>query len=64
MAKNTLILIIFFIVVEWLGRSEQYAIESCGMKWKKIYRWSFYFVIIALIFVFNGKEQQFIYFQF
>jgi D-alanyl-lipoteichoic acid acyltransferase DltB (MBOAT superfamily) len=64
MAKITLILIIFFIVVEWLGRSEQYAIESCGMKWKKIYRWSFYFVIIALIFMFNGKEQQFIYFQF
>jgi alginate O-acetyltransferase complex protein AlgI len=64
MAIITLILIIFFIVVEWLGRSEQYAIESCGMKWKKIYRWSFYFVIIALIFMFNGKEQQFIYFQF
>ena len=64
MAIRTLILIIFFIVVEWLGRSEQYAIESCGMKWKKIYRWSFYFVIIALIFMCNGKEQQFIYFQF
>jgi alginate O-acetyltransferase complex protein AlgI len=60
----TLILISIFILVEWSGRNEQYAIERLGVKWGKAYRWSFYFIIIATIFIFNGKEQQFIYFQF
>jgi len=63
-ALITLILISIFILVEWLGRNEQYAIERLGIKWKKTYRWSFYFIILTTLFIFSGKEQQFIYFQF
>ncbi|WP_242695974.1 MBOAT family O-acyltransferase [Desertivirga brevis] len=59
-----LILIVFFVLIEWQGRENQYAIERFGLRWQKAYRWSFYFLILILLFIFNGKEQQFIYFQF
>ena len=54
----------FFILLEWLGRRNDFAIQKIGFKWNKIFRWSFYFLIVLLIIVFSGKEQKFIYFQF
>lgn len=59
-----LLLVAFFLVIEWLGREHQYALASFGLKWKRPIRWGFYFVLIAMMFVFTGKVQQFIYFQF
>lgn len=53
-----------FLVVEWLGREKQYAIEGIGANWNKVIRWGFYYVIVFLIFYYSGKEQEFIYFQF
>lgn len=53
-----------FLVIEWLGREQQYAIAHLGLKWYKPLRWAMYYVIILSIFYFTGKEQQFIYFQF
>lgn len=58
------ILLVFFIFVEWLGREQKYALEFFGFKWPKALRWAFYFVLIFAIYIFTGKEQQFIYFQF
>jgi len=57
-------LIGLFIIIEWIGRQNQYAIAHFGLSWPKPLRWSFYYLIIAAIFYFNGVEQQFIYFQF
>jgi len=57
-------LIGIFLLIEWQGRENQYAIEKFGLKWRKTFRWSFYFIIITTLFIFSGKEQQFIYFQF
>lgn len=57
-------LITFFIVIEWLGREHQYALQKFGFKWPKLIRLSFYYLLIVLLFVFMGKEQEFIYFQF
>jgi len=57
-------LIGIFLLIEWHGRANQYAIEKFGIKWRRTYRWSFYFIIITTLFIFSGKEQQFIYFQF
>lgn len=57
-------LIAFFIIIEWLGREHQYALQKFGFKWPKFVRLSFYYLIIVLLFVFMGKEQEFIYFQF
>jgi D-alanyl-lipoteichoic acid acyltransferase DltB (MBOAT superfamily) len=59
-----IILIGIFIVIEWIGRESQYAIEYIGLKWKRPIRYVFYYAIIIAIFFFGGKEQQFIYFQF
>ncbi len=62
--KTTLLLIFIFVLIEWFGRHDQYAIETLGIKWKRPYRWAMYYIIIFAIFFFMGKQQQFIYFQF
>jgi len=63
-ALITLILITIFIAVEWIGRNEQYAIAKLGVSWKRPIRYAMYYSIILAIFLFMGKQQQFIYFQF
>ncbi|MDX2429647.1 MAG: MBOAT family O-acyltransferase [Bacteroides sp.] len=60
----TLMLILFFVVVEWLGREQQYAIEKVGMGWDRYLRLGFYYVLVFMIFYFSGEQQDFIYFQF
>ena len=62
---STLFILLFlFIIIEWLGRENQYALERLGFKWPKMVRISFYYLLIIMIFIFMGKEQEFIYFQF
>jgi len=56
-------LVVFFMFIEWLGRSGEYAIQNVDFM-KKPIRWSFYFLLIILIFSFTGEQQEFIYFQF
>ena len=63
-ALVVLILIGIFMLVEWIGREYPYAIAHIGFKWPRVVRWGFYYLIITAIFVFGGKEQEFIYFQF
>ncbi|WCO02541.1 MBOAT family O-acyltransferase [Psychroserpens ponticola] len=63
LAIPTLILVMFFVIIEWFGREDQYGIESLLMK-NKLLKWCFYYLILILIFVFAGTSQEFIYFQF
>lgn len=64
-SRQTLMLIILFFVIEWLGREGNYAIERVVHAVKRKYlRWAFYYFIAILIFVYSGHEQAFIYFQF
>lgn len=58
------LLLVFFMVVEWIGREKQFAIEEFGTRSPRLMRWSFYYALGFLIFYFSGAEQQFIYFQF
>jgi len=58
------LLIIIFLLIEWLGRENKFAIEKLGFKWKRPVRWAMYYAIIVTIFLFAGKQQEFIYFQF
>ncbi len=62
---SILILIVFFIIVEWIGRDGQYAIEKIGEDWTRIMRWAFYAVIVFLIgmYMYTGGSA-FIYYQF
>lgn len=55
-----------FILVEWLGREHQYAIQHWGIKLAAPVRWAFYYslVLVIIFYAGSGKEQEFIYFQF
>jgi alginate O-acetyltransferase complex protein AlgI len=59
-----IITVVFFILVEWNGREETFAIAKIGLKCPRILRWSFYYLIVFMIFYCTGSQQQFIYFQF
>lgn len=61
---HVLIFILLFMIIEWFGRENNYAIEKLGNRWPNIIRWIFYYILIFCIFLFFGKEEQFIYFQF
>ena len=60
------LMILIFILFEWMGREHQFAIQKIGLKWKRPLRYAMYFAIILIILVSwsNGNEQDFIYFQF
>lgn len=62
--SDLIICIVFFFVIEWVGRREQFAIAKFGLERNKNFRLAFYFVLIVTLFWFGGKEQQFIYFDF
>ncbi|MDR3269220.1 MAG: MBOAT family protein [Tannerella sp.] len=64
-ALTTLLLVFVFLLVEWIGREGNYAIERIGLTWSRPARWAFYFLIVFLIIMFLPlKESPFIYFQF
>jgi alginate O-acetyltransferase complex protein AlgI len=62
--KNLVILIFAFLIVEWFGRENEFAIEKIGIKWPRWIRWFAYYALIFVIFYYAGASQQFIYFQF
>jgi len=59
-----LLLTLIFIVVEFLGKEQQYAIAKLGYKWKRPLRWGLYLGLVMVIFLYAGRQQAFIYFQF
>jgi alginate O-acetyltransferase complex protein AlgI len=59
-----LILLFIFVIIEWFGRENQYAIEKNSFKLPIIINWVFYYILIFLVCYFAGSEQEFIYFQF
>ncbi|MCX6158542.1 MAG: hypothetical protein NTY74_11250 [Ignavibacteriae bacterium] len=59
-----IIIILFFLLFEWIGRAQQFAIENFGIGITKTIRWVIYIVIIMFIIQYSGTEQKFIYFQF
>ena len=54
-----------FMLVEWFGREQRFALERMALSWPRWCRWSFYLVIVFAIgfFMYPG-EIPFIYFQF
>ena len=64
-AYATLILIAFFMLIEWIGREHQFALQDFLVKKPRFIRWLFYGFIILLIGLFlQTHETPFIYFQF
>jgi D-alanyl-lipoteichoic acid acyltransferase DltB (MBOAT superfamily) len=62
--KEPLLLVVFFMLIEWLGREHQFALETLGLKWNKWIRLAFYMILTVMVFMYSGKEETFIYFQF
>lgn len=62
--KTLFLFLLLFVIIEWFGREQQYAIAKLGLKSRRIFTWGFYFIIVLTIFYFSGPEEQFIYFQF
>ncbi|MEL6810811.1 MAG: MBOAT family O-acyltransferase [Bacteroidota bacterium] len=63
--QKVLAYIVLFIMVEWWGRRQQFAIENI-VTLKKSVRWICYLVLIMSIYFFGrfSQEIEFIYFQF
>ncbi len=59
-----LALIGIFLLLEWQGREHQYAIAAFALRWPPVARWALYYCMVFAIYVYSGKGQQFIYFQF
>jgi len=53
-----------FVLFEWLGRHNEYAIEKLGLTWKRPLRHAMYYGLILIILFLGGSQQEFIYFQF
>ncbi len=61
----TALLVFIFIVLEWIGKDNEYAIEKLGLKWPTLFRWSAYVIIVFFIGMYmNTSETPFIYFKF
>ena len=63
-ANLLVLLLLLFVVVEWIGREGEYALANIGVQWYKPLSWVMYYVIILCIYFFQSSGQQFIYFQF
>jgi D-alanyl-lipoteichoic acid acyltransferase DltB (MBOAT superfamily) len=63
-AVTTIVLVCIFILVEWVGRRGDFAIDNIAKKVPKPLRILFYYAVIMSIFWYGGSQQQFIYFQF
>jgi D-alanyl-lipoteichoic acid acyltransferase DltB (MBOAT superfamily) len=63
---EALIWIFVFLFVEWVGRKNQYALETLGLNWNGFVRASMYiaFAVIISYYGLTGGTAEFIYFQF
>ena len=59
-----IILVLAFIIIEWMGREGNFALDNFRNHGNRFLRWSFLLLILVLLFIFGREEQQFIYFQF
>ncbi|MCZ8198622.1 MAG: MBOAT family protein [Flavobacterium sp.] len=62
--KTLIGFIFFFLLIEWQGRAEYFALKSFGLSWNKYLRISFYYLLVFMVLYYNGKDLNFIYFQF
>lgn len=56
--------LLVFVLIEWRGRTANYALEKLAFSKPRWVRWALYLLLIGCLFQFSGEEQTFIYFQF
>ncbi|MBS4043999.1 MAG: MBOAT family protein [Chitinophagaceae bacterium] len=63
--KLLMLLIVFLMFIEWMGRERNYALEKMFIKKSIIVRRLFYYsIVIVILFFVTNEQQEFIYFQF
>ncbi len=64
--QQELILCAILIVIEWLQRDKQHALQFGDIKLfqSRLVRWGVYYLLLVAIAYFAGASQTFIYFQF
>ena len=64
-AKSLVLLIVFFMLIEWIGRRDKHALEKIDFIKARSIKWVFYSFVVVLIGVFMFTDKiEFIYFQF
>ena len=63
-ALFTVLLIIFFLFIEWFGKGDKFALEKLTLYIKQPYRYFIYILLALFIFFMAGEPAEFIYFQF
>ena len=64
-AFTTVLLVCLFVIAEWFGREQPYAIANLGINLKRPLRWSLYILLVFITIIFmRTEESAFIYFQF
>lgn len=61
---SSAIFIIVLITVEWLQRDKKHALQDINLRFNSVERWILYLAMVCIIFLYNGDQQTFIYFQF
>ncbi len=61
---STITLTMLMVLLEWLQREKQHALEIEHIKIPRVVRWVTYYGILFLMLLYAGKQQEFIYFQF
>jgi D-alanyl-lipoteichoic acid acyltransferase DltB (MBOAT superfamily) len=59
-----ILLIGLLVLVEWLQRNKQHALQFEGIKIHRVFRWGIYQAILIAILFWSTGKQEFIYFQF
>lgn len=63
-SNQIIVLITLFVLIEWLQRNKQHALQFTGLNFPRVIRWGVYYGIFITMICFAGNQQQFIYFQF
>lgn len=63
MNKRALFFITILVIVEWVGRRNQHALERISFR-NRALRWMCYYLIVIIVMLFAGQQGAFIYFQF
>lgn len=62
--NKVFLFVLFMLSVEWVGRGQKFALEQLGLGWPRSVRWGFYLALVLTVYIFTGRPQEFIYFQF
>jgi len=62
--STTTLFIIGMMLIEWVQRTREHALDLSNHKIPVVIRWMIYFLFVALILIYGGNQQEFFYFQF